>query len=74
MTYLEFKARIQGYLETHSDGSSWRELRDSLKLPYHRPCPEWTHRLEKEIGLVRQKREGRSLRWTLSATSPERAE
>jgi hypothetical protein len=65
MRYFEYKAGIQHYLERHSVGVSWQELRESLKLPYVRPCPEWTRRLEVEIGLVRQKGAGRSLLWTL---------
>jgi len=71
MSYAEFKTCIQRHLETHSSGVTWHELRDTLKLPYDRPCPEWTRRLEEEIGLVRRKGCGRSLRWTLHSTTPE---
>lgn len=46
MSYLDFKTGIQRYLETHSSGAIWSELRDTLKLPYERLCPEWTHRLQ----------------------------
>ena len=67
LTYLEFKTRIQGHLESHGSGATWHELREALKLPYDRPCPEWTRRLEKEIGLVRHKGISRSLRWTLGS-------
>jgi hypothetical protein len=49
MTYLEFKTSIQHHLEKHSTGATWAELRDRLDLPYDRPCPEWTRRLEKEM-------------------------
>lgn len=65
MTYLEFKTRIQRHLKQHSDGATWRELRDALELPYERPCPEWTRRLEEEIGLLRRKGEGRGFNWSL---------
>ena len=65
MTYLEFKTTLQRHLELHAGGATWSELRETLKLPYDRPCPEWTRRLEKEIGLVRRKGSGRSLCWTL---------
>jgi hypothetical protein len=72
MNYVEFKTSIQRHLESHWNGATWQELRDALKLPYERPCPEWIHRLEKEIGLVRRKGYGRSLRWVLrSTTGPE---
>jgi hypothetical protein len=69
MTYAEFRTRIQRHLEKQSSGATWQELRDTLKLPYARPCPEWTRRLEEEIGLVRCKGHGRSLHWTLAATT-----
>lgn len=65
MTYPNFKADIQRYLRHHPDGVTWAELRDSLSLPYLRPCPEWTRRLEQEIGLVRRKGAGRALVWSL---------
>ena len=65
MSYVEFKIAIQRHLEKQAGGATWQELRDALRLPYQRPCPEWTQRLEKEIGLVRRKGSGRSLCWTL---------
>ena len=65
MTYPNFKADIQRYLPHHPHGVTWAELRDSLSLPYVRPCPEWTRRLEQEIGLVRRKGAGRALVWSL---------
>ena len=70
MTYLEFKTTIQRHLKRHSSGATWKELRDTLKLPYDRPCPEWTRQLEQDIGLVRRKGTGRGLRWTLHPTTP----
>ena len=70
MSYLEFKTCIQRHLEHQSSGVTWHELRETLKLPYERPCPEWTRRLEREIGLVRHKGRGRSLYWTLCSIPP----
>jgi hypothetical protein len=69
MSYVEFRATIQRHLSEHGGGATWQELRDALKLPYDRPCPEWTRRLEQEIGLIRQKGGGRSLRWALRTTA-----
>jgi hypothetical protein len=42
--------------------------RGSDRLPYHRPCPAWTARLESDIGLVRGKGTGRALVWKLRRT------
>lgn len=72
MTYVEFKTRIQRHLKQHADGATWRELRDALELPYARPCPEWTRRLEEEIGLLRRTGEGRGFNWSLEPAHKER--
>ncbi len=66
MTYDAFRDLIEGGLR-NSRGSTWAQLREELALPYERPCPEWTRRLEEEIGLVRRKGAGRALVWCLRA-------
>ena len=66
MTYIAFKSLIVGELKGHRAGRTWSELQSRLKLPYDRPCAEWTRKLESEIGLVREKGEGRALVWRLS--------
>jgi len=68
MHYVEFKAAIQQHLKRKREGATWHELRETLALPYERPCPEWTRRLEEEIGLVRRKGDGRALVWELEPT------
>ena len=65
MRYIDFKSAIQQHLLRNRSGATWPELRDTLSLPYDRPCPEWTRRLEMETGLVRRKGPGRSLVWGL---------
>lgn len=67
MTYLDFRDAIRKTLGRHRAGLTWPELRRTARLPYDRPCPEWTARLESEIGLRRNKGEGRSLVWSLGA-------
>jgi hypothetical protein len=75
MRYTEFRASIQRHLRRSRQGATWVELRDFLALPYDRPCPEWTRKLEEEIGLVRRKGSGRALVWELRSNSaaPRRA-
>jgi hypothetical protein len=63
MTYLEFKNSIASKLRKNSSGMTWSELKTALDLPYERPCPEWTKKLEKDIGLVRAKGQGRAFVW-----------
>jgi hypothetical protein len=65
MTYLLFKKLIQTDLRKRKLGKTWKELKADLALPYDRPCPEWTKRLEREISLTRQKGQGRELVWTI---------
>jgi hypothetical protein len=69
MRYTEFKAAIQQHLQQNRNGATWLELRETLALPYDRPCPEWTRRLESEIGLIRRKSSGRSLVWEIPPTA-----
>jgi len=64
--YTEFRERVQKQLRRKPMGSTWAELRDDLDLPYDRPCPSWTKRLEQEIGLTRVSRRGRALVWKVS--------
>ena len=65
MRYVEFKDAIREELGRHPAGLTWAQLRGRLGLPYDRPCPAWTSRLEREIGLSRTKGPGRALVWTV---------
>jgi hypothetical protein len=65
MRYADFKRAIQARLLALPSGSTWNQLKADLRLPYHRPCPEWTRCLEHEIGLVRRKGNGNALVWAL---------
>jgi hypothetical protein len=65
MTYTDFKQAIHARLREQPAGMTWKQLKAELRLPYDRPCPEWTRRLEGEIDLVRRKRTGKELIWAL---------
>jgi hypothetical protein len=65
MTYTDFKSTIQADLRKHADGKTWKELKADLRLSYASPCPEWTKRLEREIGLIRKKGKGKAHIWRL---------
>ena len=67
MTYILFKNLIQTDLRKCATGKTWKVLRSDLDLPYDRPCPEWTRRLEREIGLTRRKGNGREFIWRVKA-------
>lgn len=67
MRYAECRDRIQAHLQEQPDGVTWTDLRDALNLPYERACPEWTKRLEREIGLTRSKGIDRALIWRIKS-------
>ena len=64
MKYTEFRDSIHCAL-AKSPGMTWKELKDSLNLPYQQPCPEWMGRLEQEIHLERKEKKGNALIWRL---------
>jgi hypothetical protein len=72
VTYLRFRDTIAATLARHPAGLPWREVNAKSRLGIERPCPEWTRRLEQEIGLVRRPGEGRALNWKLAA-APKKA-
>lgn len=63
MRYTEYRDLIHERLLRAPAGMTWNELRTDLDLPYVRACPNWTRRLEQEIGLTRVKGSGRALVW-----------
>jgi hypothetical protein len=65
MRYEEFRDVIQDELRQTRSGLTWAQLRDRLGLPYQTACPNWTRRLEEEIGLVRAPGEGRAFVWSV---------
>jgi hypothetical protein len=67
MRYTDFRDSIHTELRRTSAGLTWGQLQQRLDLPYVRPCPEWTQRLEREIGLNRVKGQGRALVWKIKA-------
>jgi hypothetical protein len=69
MQYVEYRDQIQRKLRRKTAGLTWKQLRDELDLPYDRPCPNWTKRLEDEIGLTRTKGQGRALVWRVSVAT-----
>jgi hypothetical protein len=65
MKYQDFKKLVHEKLLERTSGMTWEQLKDDLHLPYNQPCPEWTHCLEKEIGLVRRKGADKAFIWSL---------
>lgn len=66
MRYVEFRDSIGEELRRNGAGLTWTQLQERLGLPYDRPCPAWTKRLEQDIGLTRAKGDGRALIWKVA--------
>lgn len=66
MRFDEFKGRVLDELRRHPEGVTWAELKVRQCLPYARPCPEWTARLERDCGLVRNRGRGPAKLWELA--------
>lgn len=66
MTYEEFRDAVQGVL---SDGQpiTWTELRTKAKLPQAFPNNQWVRRMERDIGLRRDKEKKGPVLWGLAS-------
>jgi len=65
MRYEEYRDAIRDELRRNPRGLTWAQLKDSLDLPYNVPCPDWTRRMEAEIGLSRAPGPTRAFVWTI---------
>ena len=65
MTYIEFRKLIHNALQIIPNGLTWRELKDTLNLPYKIPCQTWIYQLEDEIQLVRTKGRSSAYIWEI---------
>lgn len=65
MRYVEFRDVIEQELRRNPQGLTWMELKESLNLPYDRPCATWLKQMEAEIGLCRERGGGRAFVWRL---------
>lgn len=65
MTYEEFRDRIDAVLKSSEMPLTWTEVRTKAKLPQKFPNNQWVHRMDKDIGLIREKDRNGIIRWTL---------
>ena len=64
MSYEEFSAKIAETLRGKS--LTWTEVRTTSKLPQLFPNNKWVRRMEKDIGLVREKDSHGIIQWSLA--------
>lgn len=64
LTYENFRDTIRESLK-QSGPSTWTEIRTLAKLPEKFPNNKWVHRLEKDIGLKRNRDAQGIIKWSL---------
>ena len=65
MTYEDFRAKVEKVLRGAKTESTWTELRTIAGLPQLFPNNQWVHKLEKDIGLQRQRDAHGIIRWRM---------
>ena len=63
-TYEEFRDKIRGTLLAKSP-MTWTEIRTTAQLPQKFPNNAWVHRMERDIGLVRERDKHGIIQWRL---------
>jgi hypothetical protein len=64
LTYESFRDKIGEVMNT-SGPLTWTEIRTAAKLPEKFPNDKWVHRLERDIGLKRNKDANGIIKWSL---------
>jgi DNA-directed RNA polymerase subunit RPC12/RpoP len=64
LTYQDFRDRVKSTLKGR-DPLTWTEIRTKAKLPEKFPNNKWVHRLERDVGLKRNKDKQGIIKWTL---------
>ena len=65
MTYDEFKDQIVAVLSRHTQPMTWTEVRTEAGLPQKFPNNQWVRRMEKDVGLAREKDAKGIMHWTI---------
>ena len=65
MTYEDFRDRIRSALQAAGHPLTWTEIRRSQGLVQKFPNNQWVHRMETDIGLVREKHKTGKTLWRL---------
>jgi uncharacterized OB-fold protein len=63
--YEDFRAVVQRTLQGAGKPLTWTEIRSLAGLRQKFPNNRWVHRMEQDIGLVREKAGGGNTMWTL---------
>jgi hypothetical protein len=66
MSYEDFRDTIKRTLKEAGQSLTWTEVRTAAKLPQALPNNQWVRRMEKDIGLIRDKDSHGVIHWHLS--------
>jgi predicted nucleic acid-binding Zn-ribbon protein len=64
-TYEDFRARVQSAITEAGEPLTWTDIRTRMRLPQLYPNNGWVRRLEKDIGLTREKDRRGIIQWFL---------
>jgi len=67
MSYEEFCDKIKNVLKSGKP-QTWTEVRTKAKLPQKWPNNQWVHRMDKDIGLIREKDNNGIIHWRILQT------
>lgn len=67
--YEVFKATIHEVLRDANTPLTWTEIRATANLSQKFPNNQWVHRMEQDIGLVREKTKQGKMLWKLREES-----
>ncbi len=65
MSYEEFRDRIKSVISTAGTSLTWTEIRTKAKLPQKFPNNQWVHRMDQDIGLLREKDSHGIIQWSI---------
>ncbi len=69
MTYEDFRAKIVSTLTNAGRPLTWTEIRTTAGLPQLFPNNQWVHKMEKDVGLRRQRDAHGVIHWQLNDVS-----
>ena len=67
--YEVFRATIEKTLQDAEKPLTWTEIRTIAEMRQKFPNNKWVHRMEEDIGLVREKMKNGNIMWTLQKDS-----
>ena len=65
LSYDEFRSKVRKALKASDSPLTWTEIRTTASLPQSRPNNQWVHRMEKDMGLKRERNKDGIIRWKL---------